>query len=157
MGVYVEAPELARFETSEETALFLAGGITGCPNWQEPLGKSLAERNDNLVVMNPRQAAFDVNRKDAAKEQIRWEFEHLNIADIVLFWFPKDGVNVITLFELGVHMPKLRKRKVFVAYEPGFWREDDVVIQTGLHNPEIEVGTSLEFLEEQVNNYMDAY
>ncbi|WP_443041424.1 nucleoside 2-deoxyribosyltransferase domain-containing protein [Streptomyces sp. B21-083] len=40
---------------------------------------------------------------EAAREQTAWEYEHLRIADVILFWFRAEAVQPIALYELGAH------------------------------------------------------
>lgn len=70
--------------------VFIAGGISNCPNWQEDefifLTKTVVSHLSdapNIVLINPRRDQFDVNDPLASDVQIEWEHDHLNIADIV--------------------------------------------------------------------------
>src|SRR6266436_6292557 len=87
---YIEAPQTY---DGNETSLFLAGGITGCPDWQFLMGTGLQILTD-LVVFNPRRKNFTMH-KDAAREQIAWEHEHLRKATAISFWFPCETLNPI--------------------------------------------------------------
>ena len=90
-------------------SLFLAGGISGCPQWQDAVRESLQRRGrvPGLVLLNPRRAHFDVHDTSLADAQIRWEHAHLQRATAVSFWFPADTLCPITLYELGVWSHKL--------------------------------------------------
>lgn len=83
--------------------VFLAGGITGCEDWQSLAVEELRRRfpNPDVTVFNPRRLECR-DDPDVAREQIRWEHVRLRAADDILFWFPKESVCPITLFELGV-------------------------------------------------------
>src|SRR5690348_10230732 len=83
----------------ENTPIFLAGGITDCPDWQSEVVEQLVKTN--LMIFNPRRDYFDVEDSRMTFEQIRWEFAHLRLAKGVVFWFPKETLCPITLFELG--------------------------------------------------------
>ena len=82
-GRYVEPP--AEF-VGEGAAVFLAGGITGCEDWQSRARALLAPTG--AWILNPRRAHFPLDDPTAAPHQIDWEFRHLRRADVVLFWFP---------------------------------------------------------------------
>ena len=97
--LYIEAPNGVPPSLPKKPALFLAGGITGCPDWQMKMCELLC--NQDLVVMNPRRKNFDVSEADASRHQIEWEHTHLRMADAVLFWFPCETLCPIVLFELG--------------------------------------------------------
>jgi hypothetical protein len=81
--------------------LFLAGGITSCPNWQLELIEKLKDVS-NLVIFNPRRENFPIENPNAAIEQITWEYKYLKEADIISFWFSKGSLNPIVLYELGM-------------------------------------------------------
>lgn len=53
---------------------FLAGGITGCKDWQKQVIDYLENQpdTDNLVIFNPRRENFPINDPSAAEEQIKW-------------------------------------------------------------------------------------
>src|SRR5437868_6025694 len=82
-------------------AVFLAGGITGCPDWQADVIKMLADTN--LTLLSPRRRRYPMlNPEDAAaEEQITWEFRHLRLASAIVFWFPCETLCPIALYELG--------------------------------------------------------
>jgi len=151
---YVEAPE---GYTGQEPSLFLAGGITGCPDWQAEVVEKLEEgvqsqfSNDvlrRLVVLNPRRKTFNITDPLAAQDQITWEYNHLHHATLVLFWFPKETLCPIVLYELGAYGSL--KSNIFVGTHPEYARRQDVEIQLALARPEIDVVDSLEDLVKQV-------
>lgn len=108
--------------------VFLAGGITGCPDWQSGMTKAL--RETNYAVLNPRRKDFPINDPSAAYEQIEWEHVHLKRADVVSFWFCKESIQPIALFELGAW--SMNGKPILVGVEPGYPREIDVRIQLRL-------------------------
>lgn len=125
--------------------LFLAGGITNCPNWQASalhLLQSASWLKAPLVVMNPRREDFNVKDPSESERQIKWEHAMLNTADGVFFWFPKDTLCPITLFELGKMAP--RGMPLFVGCDPGYQRKKDVEVQLGLIRPEVTVRSTME-------------
>src|SRR5438105_13923542 len=92
----VEAPEN---HDGLGPALFLAGGITGCPDWQADLIKMLADTD--LTLLSPRRRRYPVSNPTLAEEQIDWEFRHLRQATAIVFWFPRETLCPIALYELG--------------------------------------------------------
>lgn len=121
-----------------DKTLFLAGGITNCPDWQEATGIVLA---DDYAVFNPRRRFFDVDDPTVENDQIEWEHHYLHKADIILFWFPKETLCPITLFELGcfLNTPKT----LIIGVEPGYLRSRDIDIQVGLARPKQRIWHSL--------------
>lgn len=136
---YIESPNTT-LVSENEVSVFLAGGITGCPDWQTELRKTLGGV-PGLVLFNPRRSDFPIHDPEAAPAQIKWEFEHLRIADIILFWFPKEGVQAIVMYELGAW--SMTDKKLVIGVEPGFWREQDVYEQTRLIRPDQKIFSSL--------------
>ncbi len=127
--------------TPGRRAIFLAGGITGCPDWQ---AEAIAMIGDaDVDVLNPRRPDFDITDQDAAGQQIRWEFEHLHQADVIAFWFPDSpGPQPIALYELGRYVAL--GLDVVVGCDARYPRRFDVVTQIGLAGEAIEVFDELE-------------
>lgn len=146
---YVEAPEIYRF--SEPEALFLAGGITGCPDWQSEMVSGLSDL-EGLAVLNPRRTHFPIHDPTAAWWQIQWEYRHLRAATMISFWFPKEALCPIALFELGAWM---MAPFLFVGVEPGYVRRDDVLIQTELARQNVVVNESLVGLVGEIRRFLD--
>jgi hypothetical protein len=139
MGKYIEA--LEEFD-GDETSLFLAGGITGCSDWQEYAGMSLSQLP--IVILNPRRAHFPIDNPAAAAAQIEWEHRHLHKASAILFWFPSETLCPITLYELGAW--SMTDKPLFVGTHPEYRRRGDVVIQTRLARPDIQIVDTLDEL-----------
>lgn len=138
--IYVECPE-TYLQGGDAVTVFLAGGITGCPDWQMQMVILL--NDTNLVLFNPRRTDFPIDDPRASEDQIAWEWQHLHRADRILFWFPKDNAAgcPIALFELGAWLRS--DKQIVVGVEPGYVREADVRIQTELERPDITVVSSL--------------
>lgn len=117
--------------------LFLAGGITGCPDWQAEMVEHLMDVEE-LTVVNPRRANFPINDNSAAFEQIAWEFKMLEKADMISFWFPKETLCPITLFELG----KWIHTNPVIGVEYGYQRALDIRVQGRL-----ELGSDFEIFD----------
>jgi len=137
---YVECPkEYVRWSVTEY-AVFLAGGITGCDDWQMDVNRVLQRVSTdvrNLVLVNPRRKDFDITSTKMSDDQISWEYKHLNLVDEILFWFPKEGMCQITMFELGWALGA--NKKVNVGCHPEFCRAYDVKEQVKLRQPWVTV------------------
>lgn len=149
--IYIEAPEYYDFDGTD-TTVFMAGGITGCPDWQAEMVRLLADTD--LVLFNPRRFDFPDDIRQASEEtqvQIQWEHQYLKRADKILFWFPYSETSVcpISLFELGFWLHS--DKPLAVGVEPGYAREADVHIQVPLQRPEIQVVSSLEDLAKEIS------
>ena len=111
-----------------EVSLFLGGGITGCHDWQATLTRLL--RNTDLVLINPRRAIWPMDDPEASAKQIEWEYEHLQKATMIAFWFAPETLCPITLFEYGKWL--VRNKPLFVGCHPDYKRKLDVEVQTKL-------------------------
>ena len=145
MKVYT-APEVYKPNPSD-IKVFLAGGITGCPKWQNEVIKELEildkkeydkDEESHLVVFNPRRDNFDI-KKDSAEEQIKWEFYMLENCDIFSMYFCKDEIQPICMYELGRYITRMQMRfpsdwedRIVITVEEGYSRLNDVKIQTQL-------------------------
>ena len=143
--IYIESP----FEVEDgynKKSIFLARGITGCPDWQANMVQLL---NDlELIVFNPRRTNFPIHNPNAAREQIKWEFDYLAKSDIISFWFCKETMCPIVLYELGRWANS--KKKIFIGMDPSYQRRQDVEIQTQLARPEIKIVYDLKDLSDQI-------
>lgn len=141
--------EVYSIEKIRGTKIFLAGGISNCPDWQtELLNKitetaeyareyaiidTISEAIDKLIVYNPRRKNFPIHDPNASEEQIVWEAEHLKSADILVFWFSRGSLNPIVLFELGRY--GMNHPNVIIGIDPLYERKNDVIIQTKIGRP----------------------
>lgn len=126
--------------------IFLAGGITNCPNWQSIVIEAL--KNKRCVLINPRRDNWNINDSTLEKKQIEWEHFHLNGSTQIIFWFPKETLCPITLFELGKHLKE--EVKLYIGCHPEYARKNDVRIQTQLERPNQIIHESLDDLLKEV-------
>lgn len=145
---YVEALENLESPHNQPT-VFLAGGITDCPDWQQELVQLL--RDTDLVLLNPRRANFPMADPTAANQQIDWEHKHLRLADAISFWFCAEAMQPITLYELGAW--SMTDKPLFVGVHPDYSRRQDVEIQTKLARPDVEIVYALSDLADQVKRF----
>lgn len=118
---------------------FLAGGITNCKEWQREVIFTLKriEGLEHLVVFNPRRDNFPIDDPNASEEQIVWEFNWLNRADIFSMYFCRsESDQPICMYELGRNLHKMKtdyptsyEDRIVVSVEDGYKRECDVKIQ----------------------------
>jgi len=142
---YIEAPNDYLLK-GNELSLFVAGGITGTRQWQKEFVKMLSDLD--ITIFNPRRENFDVSDTTAAEKQIKWEFEALEDASYISFWFSHETLQPITLYELGRWSTS--EKPVLVGCDPKYPRLQDVKIQMSLARPDMVVVDSLEKLADQV-------
>jgi hypothetical protein len=135
--------------TPHNIDLFLAGGISNCPDWQSESLSFLQDKLD-IVVANPRRTIYD-NTADATK-QIKWEYDALNKTELVSFWFPSETLCPITLFELG-RFSHDKTKPTLVGVHPQYQRKLDIEVQLELARPEIQIVYSLQELNQQIVEY----
>lgn len=154
---YIEAldslPDPGRDDPERTTdTLFLAGGITGCPDWQAEVIKGLS-MVDDLTILNPRRADFPMDNPDAAAAQIAWEYRHLRRANIIAFWFPCETLCPISLYELGEWTEKAPL--LFVGTHPDYERRSDIVLQTKLRrHPDQLIYRSLDEMVQEIRTLL---
>lgn len=148
VATYIQAPSVPDWDSLDEYySIFLAGGITGCPDWQREMVGRLSDTD--LVLVNPRRDDFPVGDPGAAFKQITWEHIRLREVSAILFWFPKETLCPIVLYELGAW--SMTDKPLFVGVHPEYKRRQDVEIQTGLVRPEVKIVYSLGELADQVH------
>jgi hypothetical protein len=142
--IYIEAPN--RDFVKDRLALFLAGGITGCPDFQTDVVEAL--KDTNVIVFNPRRKNFDIKDPTASRKQITWEHDMFEYSDMLCFWFCKETIQPIVLLKLGKYLIASTKPAV-IGIAPGYSRESDVRIQTTLDRPDVPIVDSFDrFLKE---------
>jgi len=148
---YVEALTNWDYSTGlykREKSIFLAGGITNCPDWQQEMVQLL--KDTDLTLLNPRRKHFPIDNPNAALEQIKWEHYYLDKATAILFWFPCETLCPIVLYELGVWAGFDEVKPVFIGVHPNYKRRQDVEIQMKLAQPYLPIVCTLEDLANQV-------
>lgn len=133
----ITAPENYSVQPRDITC-FLAGGITGCHNWQGDVINYIHDVNlARLVLFNPRRSM----PTRAIEEQIKWEYRYLNCAEIFSIYFcDSDSVQPICMYELGRYLNIFTglfsgdelKRHCIVSAHKNYSRLYDVLIQTEL-------------------------
>ena len=140
---FLTCPETPNWNTSPAPKIiFMAGGITDCPDWQAEFQEELESLDipDHWVMVNPRRPNFNVRDPSVSEEQIDWEYKWLERAAFTSFWFPKETLCPITLFELGKQLG--RGKKVIVGAHVDYARRFDVEYQLdkeGLRQPESSI------------------
>jgi len=130
--------------------IFLAGGISNCPDWQSEMINQITQRTTNVLLINPRDPNF--NPKATAQDvanQVEWEYHYINdVSDLLLFWFPKETVCPITLYELG--KATQTHQNIIVGADPSYPRHSTLVAQLKLERPDIKIHNSLEEVVEAI-------
>ena len=129
----VYAPMKSAREDSTKVDIFMAGSIEmgRAHDWQTMLGYVLSREEAVGRIFNPRRMDWDSNWKQSAdnpeySQQVNWELNHIEKADIIFFNFVPGTMSPITLAELG-YVLGLSKLMV-VCCPDEFWRKGNVDI-----------------------------
>jgi hypothetical protein len=128
----IKSPDPLPTFAYDKDVIFLAGGISNCPDWQSEIIKLIdIEKFD---VINPRREGDLAKDGEDAKNQIIWEFVALKKATIVLFWFPEESLCPITLFEYGKELMRAAQNDItlLVGCHENYQRKFDLGVQTNL-------------------------
>ena len=115
----------------DELKIFLAGTIDNgdSEDWQTKICKLIEECTTNskpIAVYNPRRDDWpEDDQTKLIEEQIKWELEHMDKADLILMNICGDSKSPITLLELGIHS---KENKLIVFCPDNFYRFDNVKV-----------------------------
>jgi len=111
-------------------SVFLAGSIEQgvAEHWQATLVHAL--RDLDITVLNPRREAWDATWPQEVgfapfREQVEWELEAQEKADLIAFYFSPTTHAPITLLELGL---AAGRRHAVVCCPAGYWRRGNVEV-----------------------------
>lgn len=111
-------------------SVFLAGSIEmgKAVDWQKDLTEKLKDLD--VTILNPRRDDWDSSWEQSKtnpqfKEQVLWELNALNRADVIVMYFAPGTMSPISLLELGLYA---NTGKLIVCCPEGFWRKGNVDI-----------------------------
>ncbi|WZH47346.1 uncharacterized protein QYS62_008490 [Fusarium acuminatum] len=112
----------------QKTSIFLAGITTntGEPDWRETLTNALQDRP--VTILNPNRPDWDSTWKESFsdsrwEEQIRWELDMQETANILVFMFHRATEAPISLMELGL---AVKTKKVIVCAHDDYKKRGNV-------------------------------
>ena len=108
--------------------IFLAGYTkrVGGTAWRETLISALSQCS--VTIFDPYRSDWDSSWVEDMsyppfREQVNWELDMQEIADLVVVCFHPDTPAPISLLELGLCAPK---QKALVVCPPGYWKRGNV-------------------------------
>ena len=135
MALVIHAPH-ALPNSSPKLKVFLAGSIEmdRAENWQTRLTETL--QHEDIIFFNPRRDQWDASWKQSIdnpqfREQVDWEMDGLELADIIVVYFDPNTKSPITLLEVGLHAAS---GKILLCCPDGFWRKGNVEIVCDRYN-----------------------
>ncbi len=130
--------------------IFLAGSIemNSAIDWQKICEENLSAK---YILFNPRRESWDSSWKQSInnpffKEQVLWELNALEKANIVIIFFANNTKSPISLLEFGLFA---RSQKLKVVVENDFWRKGNIDVVCEKY--QIEQFDSLEVLIKDLN------
>jgi hypothetical protein len=109
-------------------SIILYGAIQSDPtkDWQTHLTASLSDLP--IAILNPRRDDWDSSWVEDIsfpkfKEQVEWEMDYAQIADVIVFYFAPEALTPVTLLELGMYAGT---GKAVVCCPEGFYKRGNV-------------------------------
>lgn len=114
---------------SPEPILFLGGSIEmdTAEKWQDRIIDAL--KDEDVLILNPRRDSWDSSwEQDPTPgtpfhEQVSWELDGQDMADILVYYFDSKTKSPITLLELGLYADRY---DILVYCTKDFWRYGNV-------------------------------
>lgn len=129
MKVFTPLTPVERCRWNESSSIFLAGSIDmdNAPRWQDRVLRRF--KDEDVVFLNPRRDDWDNTISQSAEDplfvqQVTWELEMLDAADLIIMNFSPLSRSPISLLELGLFSTK----PMVVCCPEGFYRKGNVDI-----------------------------
>lgn len=133
--IYTPPQNLALRDKTKQY-VFLAGSIEmgKAIDWQTDMAQFFLERD--YGSFNPRRKDWDSSWKQEFEnpqfyQQVNWELDGLERANIVLLYLVPETMSPISLLELGLH---IGHKDLYVVCPNGFWRKGNVDIVCNRYN-----------------------
>ena len=146
-AIEIQSPNLLRLK-NKYTTIFLAGSIEmgTAVEWQKRFMADLSDKP--YIFFNPRRTDWESSWEQKIthpqfKEQVEWELEALELADVVVMYFDPNTKSPVSLLELGLHA---KERKLIVYCPEPFWRKGNVDIVCEMYGVK-QVNTFEELLD----------
>jgi len=117
--------------------IFLAGSIEmdKAIDWQKYCEEAL---KNNYIIFNPRRDEWNSSWSQMIEnknfnEQVTWELNALEKADIIIMYFAGNTMSPISLLEFGLYA---QSKKMKVVVEENFWRKGNIDIVCKRYNTE---------------------
>lgn len=121
---------------SKKRHAFLAGSIEmgKAVDWQTEMGSFFI--NQDWGAFNPRRDDWDSSwvqdfTNPHFYQQVTWELDALEKADVVLMYLLPETMSPISLLEFGLYA---KSQKLYVVCPSGFWRKGNVDITCHKYN-----------------------
>jgi len=123
-----KAPQ--KYPDDDKYTIFLGGSIEmgKAEEWQQRISIALSDKN--IRILNPRRDDFDSSQQQSInnpyfKEQVNWELDSLDRADLIIMYLQKDTLSPISMMEIGLYA---KTKKMLICCPDGFWRKGNIEI-----------------------------
>lgn len=131
-------PDNISYRNKNFKSIFLAGSIDNgeSEDWQQKTIDKLKNNESFYYIFNPRRKDWDSTwvsdfTDPNFYQQVNWELNALDNADIIIMYFSPGSKSPISLFELGLYATS---GKIRVICPDGFWRKGNVDIVCNKYN-----------------------
>lgn len=131
-------PDNISYRNRNSKSIFLAGTIdnNNSIDWQQNIINELKFHKDFYYIFNPRRKDWDSSwlpefSNPNFYQQVNWELNALDNADIIIMYFLPDSKSPISLLELGLYATSGKLR---VVCPDGFYRKGNVDIVCNKYN-----------------------
>jgi hypothetical protein len=155
MEVY-KAPQ--KYTSDNKFTIFLGGSIEQgkAEPWGDYLTSKLSTYNFDIRILNPRRDDYDAGQKQSIdnpyfKEQVTWELDGLDRADLIVMYLQPDTLSPISMMEIGLYINTLDWNKQMIICCPdGFWRRGNIEILVDRFPFHCRLVDSLQELEKMI-------
>jgi hypothetical protein len=110
------------------------------PSWQTTLSNSLSDLP--IAILNPVRSDWDSSWIESITfapfaEQVAWEMDYAQVADVIVFYFAPEALTPVTLLELGLYAGT---GKAVVCCPEGFYKRGNVQVICGRYGIEMVGG-----------------
>ena len=130
----IKAP--GAYDANSKYSIFLAGAIDQgtAIDWQKNVARALDSYD--VLILNPRRDDWDSSWEQTIdnpefKQQVTWELDAQDAADMIVFVFTKESKAPITFMEFGLFGPD---KDELVCAEEGFYRQGNLDIVAERYN-----------------------
>lgn len=129
--IEIQAPNMITSKTPDNHRIFLAGSIEmgSAIEWQSTIINYFKD-NKGVTFLNPRRNNWDSSWEQKITnpqfyQQVNWELNALELADLIVMYFDVNTKSPISLLELGLYADS---DKLIVCCPEGFWKKGNVDI-----------------------------
>ena len=137
-AIEIQAPKPVHKPEGYKT-IFLGGSIEmgKAEDWQKKIIETL--KHLPFVFFNPRRddwdSSWEQNKSNPQfREQVLWELNSMEIADIIVMYFDPNTLSPISMLEVGLHATS---NKLIVYCPEPFWRKGNIDITSELYGYKI--------------------